>query len=360
MTPGEILKLRSALLEWYRQNKRDLPWRSTGDPYKIWLSEVMLQQTQVKTAIPYYHRFLAAFPDLKTLAAADLQQVHKLWEGLGYYARARNFQKAAQIVTSEFDGKIPLDYPKFRELPGVGEYIAAAVLSIVNSAPLAVVDGNVKRALSRLFMLPNPVNEAKSLKIFQRYANLIFEPNHPADFNQAIMELGALVCAPKNAKCDVCPISVHCLARQNGEVENFPRKNSRRKNPQINRMVVIVESGGKYLVRRRKLNGLLGGLWQFPDWELNRKIPDILRVENLARESFGLILRDIVFAGEVKHAYTHFNEKLFIFTCKSRSASANFPLEENYLWASQGDLENIPLIGSNHKILKQLGFRKND
>ena len=186
-------RLRQKLLKWYDQNQRDLPWRRTTDPYKIWISEVMLQQTQVDTVIPYYKRFLKRFPNLKTLADADLNNVLKAWEGLGYYARARNFKKAAMTVLDKHQGRVPENEETFRNLPGVGDYICAAVLSIAFHKPLAVVDGNVKRVLARLLLIDKPVNNSKNHNTFSKAANLLLARRKPHLFNQAMMELGALI-----------------------------------------------------------------------------------------------------------------------------------------------------------------------
>ncbi|MEZ4568646.1 MAG: A/G-specific adenine glycosylase, partial [Desulfobacterales bacterium] len=207
--------IRTALTRWYAENLRHLPWRGSADPYHIWVSEVMLQQTQVATVIPYFKRFCQAFPDIRALAAADLQDVLKLWEGLGYYARARNLHKAAKIVTDQYNGRIPDDADGFMALPGVGDYIGAAVLSIAFDRPLAVVDGNVKRVLARLFEIDAPVNVSASYKIFQSCANLLLNAEDPGTFNQAVMELGALVCRPSGPDCRVCPLAGWCGAFKN-------------------------------------------------------------------------------------------------------------------------------------------------
>ncbi len=198
--------VRKKLLDWYATHRRRLPWRATSDPFAIWVSEVMLQQTQVATAIPYYRRFMDRFPTPAHLAAADIQEVLKLWEGLGYYSRARNLYRAAGVVTARFNGQVPDDPEAFRSLPGVGDYICAAVLSIAFGRVLPVVDGNVKRVLSRLLEIDTPVNRSGAHKIFQVPAMELVCPKQPADFNQAVMELGALVCRPKNPDCVTCPL----------------------------------------------------------------------------------------------------------------------------------------------------------
>ena len=222
--PPSISLFQQRLLEWYHRNQRRLPWRETRDPYRIWVSEVMLQQTRVATVVDYYHRFLDRFPDVHVLAEAEQQAVLKVWEGLGYYARARNLHRAAQQVTAEHGGCIPADYDRFRALPGVGEYIAAAVLSIAFDRPHAVVDGNVKRVLARIEGLDAPVNQASSHRIFRETADRRLHRTAPGAFNQAMMELGALVCTPRRPDCRKCPVNAVCRAFGTDTVGRYPRR----------------------------------------------------------------------------------------------------------------------------------------
>ncbi len=208
-------EIRRRLRRWYLKNHRALPWRETHDAYRIWVSEVMLQQTQVKTVLPYYKTFIRRFPDVITLAGARQQTVLKAWEGLGYYARCRNLHHAAKVVRNEHAGEIPDDMEAFRKLPGVGEYIAAAVMSIAFDQPFAVVDGNVKRVLARLFEIDAPVNKSNTLKIFRSVAQNLLDSDQPETFNQAVMELGAMLCKPKAPDCIPCPVHCACEAYKN-------------------------------------------------------------------------------------------------------------------------------------------------
>ena len=237
--------VRKKLLGWYAAHQRRLPWRETSDPYAIWVSEVMLQQTQVATAIPYYHRFMERFPTPGHLAGANIQDVLKLWEGLGYYSRARNLHRAAAVVSSRFDGRLPDDPEMFQSLPGVGDYIAAAVMSIAFGRVLAVVDGNVKRVLSRLLEIDTPVNRSNAHKIFQAPAMDLICPKRPADFNQAIMELGALVCRPKHPDCASCPLADLCLAHQNGRTAEYPKRDVRPKVPHRHLAIAVILKKGR-------------------------------------------------------------------------------------------------------------------
>ena len=216
---------QDTLLAWFKDYQRDMPWRRTDDPYRIWVSEVMLQQTQVKKVVGYYERFIARFPDVQHLAAAPLQDVLKVWEGLGYYARARNLHKAAQVIVNELDGKIPCDYATFRKLPGVGDYSAAAVQSIAFNAPYAAVDGNVKRVLARLFLMDVPINDAKSAKVFQEKADAPFGSGRARTFQSGgdgIRE--RLVCRPQSPTCLVCPVNAFCEAFHTARQDEFPKR----------------------------------------------------------------------------------------------------------------------------------------
>ena len=221
----------TALLSWYEKNKRDLPWRKTGDPYKIWLSEVMLQQTQVKTVIPYYQRWLEKLPTIQDLAAESEQKVLKLWEGLGYYNRCHNFQKAARLVCAEYNGMVPDDPDQFINFPGVGPYILSAVMSIAFNRMLPVVDGNVLRVFTRYIELWDDIGKsATQKKVYQMLLDLI-PKNSPGDFNQAVMELGALVCTPKNPTCPRCPLKKTCQAREKGSIASLPVRTKKKKIP---------------------------------------------------------------------------------------------------------------------------------
>jgi A/G-specific adenine glycosylase len=214
--------LRRALLDWYRANRRDLPWRATRDPYAIWISEAMLQQTRVETAIPYYERFLARFPDLQTLADADSDDVLGVWAGLGYYSRARNLHAAARIVVDEHAGELPDDAEALRSLPGVGRYTAGAVASIAFDRPEPVVDGNVSRVFARLRGIRDDVRKAATVRRLWEEAAALVRGPHPGDLNQALMELGARVCTPRAPRCPVCPVAHHCEAQRGGDAEALP------------------------------------------------------------------------------------------------------------------------------------------
>lgn len=266
--------MRRKLLAWYDRNRRDLPWRRTKDPYRVWLSEMMLQQTQVATVIPYYQRFTAAFPDVRALAAAPLENVLKLWAGLGYYARARHMHAAARAVVAEFGGDFPASVEELRRLPGIGPYSAAAVASIAFGVQAAVVDGNVARVLARLHAVREDVSTAKGKALIQRRADELIPPRRCGDFNQALMELGATVCLPgAAARCPQCPLRTHCSALAAGLVEKLPRKRARTTVSTETHAVAAIHRAGRWLVVQRDQRGLWGGLWELPTAVVNGATP---------------------------------------------------------------------------------------
>lgn len=260
--------ISSALLEWFYKNHRILPFRTDPSPYHVWLSEIMLQQTRVSAALPYYERFLAALPDIPALAVCEEEKLHKLWEGLGYYSRVRNLQKAARIVCEQYGGQLPADYDALRALPGIGDYTAGAVASISFGIPVPAVDGNVLRVFSRLYNDPAAVTEPAVKKAFTARVMEHQPPDAPGDYNQALMELGALVCVPNGAPlCEKCPLAHLCAARAAGIALELPRKAApkpRRLQPVT---LALLESPAGFLLQQRPQKGLLAGLWQPVLWE---------------------------------------------------------------------------------------------
>jgi A/G-specific adenine glycosylase len=354
MQKEEIQFLRQALIEWYLANQRDLPWRKTKNPYHIWVSEVMLQQTQVNTVLPYYQKFLQRFPDIKHLARASLQEVLKAWEGLGYYARARNFRSAAGMVLDQYGGAVPQSWQDVRKLPGVGDYIAGAVLSIAFDKPYPVVDGNVKRVLSRLFAMEAAVNKSTSNKIYQTAAANILDNRRPGIFNQAMMELGALVCKPQNPLCDTCPVQTRCKAYQFNRTAEFPRKLKKSPTPQYRIAVGVVFKKGRVLITRRKDDGLLGGLWEFPGGKIRNGEKSEAACIREIKEEVNLTVGIDAHLCKVKHAYTHFKILMDVFCCSYASGRVTLKGPVDYRWIELDKLEAYPLPKANHKFLSQL------
>jgi len=344
-------------MEWYAANHRHLPWRETDDPYRIWVSEVMLQQTQVRTVVSYYQRFLTLFPTLEDLARADAGRVLKAWEGLGYYARARNLHKAAQIVSTAYGGRLPEDWEEMKRLPGVGDYIASAVLSIAFGRAYAVVDGNVKRVLSRLFLIEEPVNSGGSYKIYQTAATGFMGEANPGVFNQAIMELGALICRPSNPICDHCCLRRYCRAYESQVVSEYPKRIARKPIPTYLIAAGVVQKDDKVLITRRKPEGLLGGLWEFPGGKVkDGEDPHAACIREI-REETGIVAEIDTYLTRVKHAYTHFRIEMDVFCCRYVSGRVRLNGPEAFRWIRVKELPHYPFPKANLKFIPLLHGR---
>lgn len=342
------------LLAWYKKNQRQLPWRETNDPYQIWVSEVMLQQTQVKTVVPFYIKFLKIFPTVKELACADLNKVLKAWEGMGYYARARNLHKSVRIIIDEYDGIIPDDKEIFLKLPGVGEYIASAVLSIAFGHTHAVVDGNVKRVLARLFQIDLPVNQPKHHIIFKQEATRLMGKADPANFNQAIMELGALICRPKKPDCKHCPIHQNCFVFLHNRTDQFPKRVKSKPVPTYKIAVGVVRHNNKMLITRRKPEGLLGGLWEFPGGKLNKGENTQAACIREIYEETRIKVKVDSYITQVKHAYTHFKIVMDIFYCGYISGDVQLNGPVDFKWIKLTDINNFAFPKANLKFIPLL------
>lgn len=354
LSEAEIAGFRTRLLTWYDAHQRSLPWRKTGEAYPVWVSEVMLQQTQVATVLKYFERFMDAFPTVHDLAEADLQSVLKLWEGLGYYARARNLHKAARMVEEQYRGSIPETYREFKKLPGVGEYIAAAVMSMAYQQPYAVVDGNVKRVLSRVLLIEAPVNDTRSRKVFQTAANKLLDPQRPGDFNQAIMELGALCCRPQNPLCGQCPVENLCAAFREERIADFPVTKARSRTPTHHIAVGVVQKDGKLLITRRKEDGLLGGLWEFPGGKVEAGESAEAACIREIREEVNLDVEIASHITRVRHAYTHFKIVLDVYLCRYISGRVQLQGAVDYRWITRDEISDYPFPGANHKFIPLL------
>jgi A/G-specific adenine glycosylase len=301
------MSVTTDLEAWYRQDHRDLPWRRTRDPYAIWVSEIMLQQTQVATVIPYFERFMASFPTPAALAAADEHQVLKHWEGLGYYSRARHLQAGARMVVEHHGGVVPRSWDEVRRLPGVGDYTAGAILSIAFDEPVPAVDGNVIRVLSRISLVTDDVAKPATRKHIERLARELLVGAAPATLNQALMELGARVCTPVRPRCEACPVGQHCRAFAAGVAAELPYKAKKQAVKAMTLATVLVERGDRFLLVRRPADGIWAGLWALPSVELAPDLDADAQREALAAELKRLGVEALV--GEQvqahKHALTH-------------------------------------------------------
>ena len=354
----DINKIKSPLgrqlLAWYWHNQRSLPWRKTNDPYHIWISEIMLQQTQVDTVISYYHRFLKAFSTVSSLARAPLQNVLKVWENLGYYSRARNIHAAARMIVEKFGGQIPDNWEVIQTLPGIGQYTAGAILSIAYGQAVPAVDGNVRRILCRLFAIRKPVDDTREQKQFQKLAASLIPVKHPGDFNQAMRDLGATICKAKNPDCSRCPVAHHCQARLHDLQNVLPII---RKAPAIPHRqaaaAVIRNSKGLLLVVQRPTTGLLASLWKLPGGFIKSGEDIESRLRRCVKEELGISIQPGKHLASVNHAYTHFRVTLQAYECRLLKGTPK-PLGcQNWRWASLSDLKKLPLSKIDRMIVSQ-------
>jgi len=346
-------RMRKNLLAWYRKNRRDLPWRNTGDPYRIWVSEIMLQQTQVETVIPYYLRFLERFPDVRRLAAASTGEVLKAWENLGYYGRARNLLAAARMVMDRFGGTMPRTFDDWLGLPGIGRYTAAAVASMAFDERAASVDGNVKRVLARLFAMRKALGTPDAEKTLQCLADELLPRNKPGEWNQALMDLGAMVCLPRNPRCDVCPVRKHCQGLELGIQESLPVRKKPRPLPHRHSAAARLRNRrGRVLVVRRGEGGLLGGLWKLPGGTMKPGETLEAGLRRTVLEELGIRILVGKPIASVKHAYTHFRVTLHAFECTLVSGRPRALGCSEFLWIAPGRFGELAFSKVDREILR--------
>jgi A/G-specific adenine glycosylase len=344
------------LLGWYHQHRRCLPWREHPTPYRIWVSEIMLQQTQVATVQPYFERFVAHFPTPAALAAADLQDVLKAWEGLGYYSRARHLHRAAKAVAATHAGRMPTDLDGLRALPGIGPYTAAAIASIAYNLPHPVVDGNVARVGARLWCIATDTRTPRVHRdLEQRLQEAIDSSGDPAAFNQALMELGALVCRPRDPLCATCPLRTACGALATGRTAELPVRRPTVRVPHYRVAVGIVEDQGRVLIARRREEQMLGGLWEFPGGKLEPGEKPAETVVREVREELNLAVRVVSRACTIRHAYSHFRITLSAFHCVPEGDPASAHCDRPMAWVPWARLADYPFPKANHKIFAALG-----
>ncbi|MDG2333193.1 MAG: A/G-specific adenine glycosylase [Myxococcota bacterium] len=350
-----LAQARVRLLDWYDRNARDLPWRRTRDPYAIWISETMLQQTRVDTVIPYYTRFLERFPDVESLADADLEEVYALWTGLGYYSRARNLHGAAQSVVTDWSGELPERVESLRELKGIGRYTAGALASIAFGREEALVDGNVIRVLARFLAVREDVGETSVVEYFWRLASAIVVGERPGDLNQALMELGATICTPRSPDCEACPLAKNCAGRAAGDPAALPLKKKRTRVRRVEAVAAWIERRGRVLAVRRPEGGLLGGLWELPGGELEAgEAPDAGLHRSLA-QALGLRLTGLENAGEIGHLFSHRRLRLHVFRGLGVSGRVRREGFAEHRWLTPSALAALPHGGPTRKALALLG-----
>jgi A/G-specific adenine glycosylase len=348
------------LLNWFDHGRAELPWRSDQpDPYRVWLSEIMLQQTQIDTVIPYYHRFLDAYPTVFALAQAPLDDVLKRWEGLGYYSRARNLHKTAGIVANDLNGEFPATAQALERLPGIGKYTAGAIASIAYGERVPVVDGNVIRVFTRLFDIPDDVTQSATQKRLWELAAQHVPPQRAGDYNQALMELGQKVCRPRQPNCDACPVQAFCQAYAAGTQAERPNKPRKAPTPHYDVVAGIVYGqDGRLLIAQRPDDGLLGGLWEFAGGkqEQGETLPQALERELM--EELGIRVHVGELFTVVKHAFSHFKITLHAFECQHIGGEPQAIEAQAFAWVTLDELQNYSFGKADRQVIDALNARK--
>lgn len=338
-----------------------MPWRETDDPYRNWVAEIMLQQTRVDTVRDYYPRFIDAFPTVEALAAADRDEVLKYWEGLGFYARARHLHEAAQSVVDEHDGRVPDTLETIQDLKGVGPYTAAAVLSIAYQKPHAVLDGNVTRVLSRVFAVEEDATSSTTQRQLRDLANDLLDPERPGTFNQAMMELGALVCTPTTPNCHRCPLQDTCRAHEAGTEEAYPITPESEPVPHYDIAVGLVfDDDGQLLIQRRPDEGLLGGLWEFPGGKQEGDEPMEETCRRELKEELGIEVEVVDPFYTLSHAYSHFKITLHAFRCRLVGGTPEAREEQPFQWVGIGALDDFAFPRANRRLIEELERRQTE
>ena len=377
-------EMRDRLLAWYDQEKRLLPWRENKDPYRIWVSEIMLQQTQVVTVIPYFHRFLEWFPTIQDLAEAEEDKLLKAWEGLGYYSRVRNMQEAAKTMVEKFDGQMPDNLKDLLSLKGIGPYTAGAIASIAFNLPEPAVDGNVMRVYSRLFCIEDDIADPKSRKIFEQKVRETICHERPGDFNQALMDLGATICTPTSPKIEIDPLKDLYEAYKQGRLEEFPVKKKKIKTVHLHYLgLAIRNTRGEFLLEKRPSEGLLANMWTFPLVEVDKKVYEAMNQEWQAYKEdkkewnlfdfvaegnellSGIFLDNLIISspkvvwqkqplGEVTHIFSHRKWHILL-AYGFLTADDDYVLKENQEWVSFADFETLVFPKPQQKMVNLLG-----
>ena len=336
------------LLAWYVLNQRSLPWRGHRDPYAVWVSEIMLQQTRVDAVIPYFLRWMRRFPSIPSLARSSERDVLRHWEGLGYYARARNFRRAAKIVMREYGGVLPADIELLRGLPGIGRYTAGAIASIAFGLDEPALDANIRRVLARLFDVSVPARSPAGERILWELARKHLSKGHAADYNQAMMDLGATICLPAKPRCPECPVRMLCAARKLGLQEKRPVLTPKKAVPHHIYTAAVILRRRRVLLAKRPSSGLLGGMWEFPNGKVSRPSP-----KELAKVMRSLYHLDVISggpAGIVHHGYSHFTVDVHVFSCEASKVQQTPDLH----WVSVDALDDVPMGWIDRRIARSL------
>ena len=342
-------KIDLSLFDWYNIQSYEMPWRDSCSPYKIWISEIMLQQTQVKTVKPYYLNWIEKFPTVKAVANSNIDNILKVWEGLGYYQRAHNIHESSKIILNQFNGNIPDNYNDLISLKGIGDYTASAILSIAYNKPYPVFDGNIKRIISRMYKLKNQNDIIeKSKKTIKECMQLI----NPGDINQSFMDLGREVCTPQNPKCYICPINFKCKAYHSKQVNLYPPKSKKTKKPIYDVAVGFIWKNNKILISKRHRDKLLGGLWELPGGKKNRteKLEECLKRELLEELDIKVEISKKI--GKIKHSYSHFGINMTGFICNYKKGKAKALASEKIQWINLQEIPNFAFPRATTKLFE--------
>jgi len=343
--------IQSKILTWFRENKRQLPWRGEKNWYYIWISEIMLQQTQVETVIPYYHKFIEQFSTVEMLASSSQEEVLKAWEGLGYYTRARNIHRAAKIIVEKYNSSLPSDREELLTIPGFGTYTTAAVLSLAFNQPYAVVDGNVIRVVSRLYAIEDDIRDPKTRNGIQELMNRLLPAKHPGEFNEAMMELGATICTSQSPSCFMCPLQTFCIAYQNKKVNVLPFKSKKERIPTRFSLACIIHQQGRILLVKRPQHEMLAGLWEFPVLNLVNGIGHSKKDSSTIQRHFNLktVLKRSWPA--ISHSYSHFHLKLYSKLFEATSVNFKSDFYNCHQWLAMDTIRNFPIHKAMWKVL---------
>lgn len=346
-----IKSFQEDLISWFKDEQRDLPWRKDQDPYKVWVSEIMLQQTRVDTVIPYFNRFIEWFPTINDLASANEDKVLKAWEGLGYYSRVRNLHSAVKEVNEKYNGQVPNTPKDISNLKGVGPYTAGAILSIAYGIPEPAVDGNVMRVLSRILSIWEDIAKPSTRKIFEKAVRELISHDDPSAFNQALMELGALICTPTSPSCLLCPVRDHCQGFHEGVESELPIKSKKNSQKSVELAAVVVkDEKGRILIHKREETGLLANLWEFPNVEIHQPVlMDRSQITDLFTESFDMNIKLEKSIGQIEHIFSHLIWNIRVYT---GTINSDFPEGTEWKFLTLEEMEEYAFPVSFHKILK--------
>lgn len=358
----DTASIRTGLLNWFSINARRLPWRVRYAPYEIWISEIMLQQTQVQTMLPYYHRWIKRFPDIQTVAEASEEEVLWYWEGMGYYGRARNIQRTARIVLERFGGDFPRHHETILSFPGIGRYTAGAIMSIAFNENYPAVDGNIARVLCRLLNLDKPIRDRSIQKLLWQSAGRLLPEGRARDFNQALMDLGAAVCLSKAPACANCPISASCKAFASGLVHSRPVPAASRRAMTIEAALGILIDEGKVFIQKRPPGGLMPHLWEFPGGKLEKGEEPHRALKRELREELGVDIRCREKLAVIRHSYTSFRVTLHAFLCHM-DPPGQLPVLRSAIdsrWVTPAELDHFPFPAANRKLIRMIRSRLSD